>query len=200
MFWVLAVPLAWANSVTVTVEVSDEGVQLLDAYRSELRPMVTPGFDVEVIGDNGDILSIGGMRDPRLRSVIHPVGEGPNGDTAMLERGVTRLQLPWSEGARFLQTPLGQMVPGQLPPPGDIAPIQVHGNGNAEERLDLLVLADGYTEQQLSLFADDVNALMDHLFTIEPWASYSDLVNIWRIDRPSSESEPKRRPSKRGQL
>jgi uncharacterized protein (TIGR03382 family) len=195
MFWVLLTQLTWANSVTVTVAVSDDGVEILDAYESTVRPIVTPGFDVEVIGDHGDILSVGGMRDPRLRSVIHPVGEGLNGDTTMLDRGVTRLQLPWAEGAQFLQTPLGQLVPGQLPPPGDIPALQVHGTGNPEERLDLLVLADGYTEAELGLFAEDVDTLMTHLFAIEPWASYSELVNVWRIDRPSSQSGASRDPA-----
>jgi hypothetical protein len=60
--------------------------------------------------------------------------------------------------------------------------------GPPENRVDLVVLGDGYTAGEQQLFADDVDEALDHLFANTPYAEYRPLFNIARIDTVSAQS------------
>jgi MYXO-CTERM domain-containing protein len=64
----------------------------------------------------------------------------------------------------------------------------VRGSADPAERLDLLFLGDGYTEAELPAFAEDVERITAYLLTLEPYASYGDLFNVWRLDQASNVS------------
>jgi len=62
-------------------------------------------------------------------------------------------------------------------------------SGPADERLNMVFLGDGYTEEELDLFADDVDRIAAYMFSeIEPYGSYESAFNVWRIDQASVES------------
>jgi hypothetical protein len=57
-----------------------------------------------------------------------------------------------------------------------------------ENRLDLVVLSDGYRAQDLEQYAQDVELVKDKLLKAEPFASYADRLNVVRLDIPSVEA------------
>lgn len=64
----------------------------------------------------------------------------------------------------------------------------LHDAGPSENRLDIVILGDGYTEAELGQFAEDAATLADRILAVEPLASLADRVNIHRVDAVSAES------------
>lgn len=53
--------------------------------------------------------------------------------------------------------------------------------GSSTERVDILLLAEGYTVSEQNAFFEDANRFTQHLLTnplAEPFYSYSGLINI----------------------
>jgi len=65
---------------------------------------------------------------------------------------------------------------------------EVFRNGAPQKKVDLLVLGDGYSEEELGKFRNDVNRLVSVLFETEPFRSRKDDFNVWGIDLASEES------------
>ncbi|MGW4747163.1 M64 family metallopeptidase [Streptomyces sp. NPDC004290] len=72
--------------------------------------------------------------------------------------------------------------------PGGAAVTPVQRTGPVSGRLDLVIMGDGYTAAQQADFHADAQATLDHVFAIEPYASYRGLFNIWLVDAVSAES------------
>ena len=61
-------------------------------------------------------------------------------------------------------------------------------SGNHHNCLDLVFIAEGYTENELDKFRGDVKRLSDILFTYKPFDKYRKKINIWAIEAVSDES------------
>jgi hypothetical protein len=64
----------------------------------------------------------------------------------------------------------------------------VFENGPATEKLDVLMLGEGYSEKDLPKFHADVKKLVDLLFSYEPFKSHRSDFNVRALDLPSAES------------
>ena len=60
---------------------------------------------------------------------------------------------------------------------GDGSRMLLHTNGNSANRVDLLIMGDGYTSAQAALFATDAAGLETSFFSISPYAEYRNYVN-----------------------
>jgi hypothetical protein len=76
--------------------------------------------------------------------------------------------------------------------PADVRPAgrvwTVFENGPAQNKVDLLIVGDGYTEKELPKFRSDVKRLVDALFATEPFKSRKRDFNVRAIDLVSDES------------
>jgi len=61
-------------------------------------------------------------------------------------------------------------------------------NGSPAEKVDLLVIGEGYTAAEMSKFHADVNRLLPALFAQEPFKSRKGDFNVRALDLPSAES------------
>ena len=173
----LLTSIALATSVRALVQVDDD-VVLVDAvvvHEDPRRPASGP--------DLGPIIQVEGtsvrvpVPDPRHRSVV---GEH---DAVLLDRAYALVWVPWPDDAQALLLGDQRLVP-RSPPPAAL----IQESGPADERLDMVFLGDGYTESELDVFAQDVDRITAHMLSIEPYGSYREVFNIWRIDRASAES------------
>src|SRR6187200_2987027 len=74
----------------------------------------------------------------------------------------------------------------------------IRDTGPSDNRIDIVVLGDGYTQAELPKYASDVDRFMDGFFDQEPFREYQNYFNVHRIDIVSSESgadHPSRNPS-----
>lgn len=64
----------------------------------------------------------------------------------------------------------------------------LHAGGPSENALDLVIVPDGYQQDELSQFAVDAALVADALLATSPLAEYPEMLNLYRIDVPSTES------------
>ena len=82
-------------------------------------------------------------------------------------------------GSRFVN-------PVDRPPMGEVWPL--FENGPPSEKVDLLILGEGYTADELDKFRRDARRLTEALFEEEPFRSRRGDFNVRGIDLPSAES------------
>ncbi|WP_167546580.1 M64 family metallopeptidase [Stieleria maiorica] len=82
-------------------------------------------------------------------------------------------------------------------PAGDSSPSQTTGfdtvldNGPSDNRVDLVILGDGYTASQIdTVYANHVNGMLEYLFNAgqDPYPRYANFFNAHRINTVSNES------------
>ena len=66
--------------------------------------------------------------------------------------------------------------------------ISVLKNGNPHEKVDVVFLAEGYTQAEFNLFKEDLEKRTDLLFSVEPYKSNKKKFNIYGVFRSSAES------------
>ena len=76
--------------------------------------------------------------------------------------------------------------PADRHPAGEVWP--VFTSGPPPEKVDLLILAEGYTDEEAGKFRADAARLTDALFEEEPFLSRKDDFNVWGLHLPSAES------------
>jgi hypothetical protein len=72
--------------------------------------------------------------------------------------------------------------------PAPAEPIAIRNNGPSAEKVDLLILGDGYTREQLPKFEADARRLADHLFSVSPFRERASDFNVWALAVPTRES------------
>jgi hypothetical protein len=66
--------------------------------------------------------------------------------------------------------------------------IELERNGSPEEKVDFLILGDGYTKDELEKFEKDARRMLEKLFATSPFKERRKDFNIWAICPPSAES------------
>jgi PAS domain-containing protein len=61
-------------------------------------------------------------------------------------------------------------------------------NGHPSDKVDLLLLGDGYTEAEMEKWHKDARRLTETLFAVSPFKERRLDFNVWAIDSPSEES------------
>jgi|GEM_PF-3211653 len=61
-------------------------------------------------------------------------------------------------------------------------------SGPSENRIDIVVVGDGYTQSELNKYQLNVNSILSGYFAQQPLASYINFFNVHRVDVISSES------------
>ncbi len=61
-------------------------------------------------------------------------------------------------------------------------------SGPSEDKLDIVVIPEGYTKDEMEKFKDDCEKLRDDLFNYSPFKEVKDKFNIWGVEAPSLES------------
>src|SRR5512143_1769577 len=67
-------------------------------------------------------------------------------------------------------------------------PWAVIENGPPAEKVDLLLLGDGYTAAEMEKWHADAKRLADLLFSVSPFKERRSDFNVWALDTPSEES------------
>ena len=64
----------------------------------------------------------------------------------------------------------------------------IHGSGDPSERIDFVILGDGYSHAEMEKFRRDAKRLSGYLLSAEPFASYKDRIVIRAVETPSETS------------
>jgi hypothetical protein len=64
----------------------------------------------------------------------------------------------------------------------------IRANGDSANRVDIVILGDGYTASEMAKYASDVEVFVQGMFLQDPLREYQRYFNVHRIDVTSSES------------
>ncbi|MCD2515086.1 IgA Peptidase M64 [Massilia sp. G4R7] len=73
-------------------------------------------------------------------------------------------------------------------PAAPAKPIPIHVSGPSPDKVDLLVLGDGYTAAEMKKFETDARRLVQHLFTVSPFKERAKDFNVWGLAVPTLQS------------
>lgn len=83
--------------------------------------------------------------------------------------------------------PTSRMVnPADIKHPEEV--VAIHQSGDPNEKLDLVLLGDGYTAKEMDKFIADAKRVAGYLLNAEPYKSRQNDINIWAVKTPSQES------------
>jgi hypothetical protein len=73
-------------------------------------------------------------------------------------------------------------------PPAPATPIPIKVSGPSPQKVDLLILGDGYTAADMKKFEADARRLSQHLFEVAPFRERAADFNVWAMAVPTPES------------
>lgn len=65
---------------------------------------------------------------------------------------------------------------------------KIHDSGDPATSLDIVVLPEGYTEQEMPKFKEDVNRFIGYFFKVTPFKENKNKINFWIVNALSEES------------
>lgn len=108
--------------------------------------------------------------DSKGKMIINPVDGKPEDVLAFLERKYGKLEDNLQEPAP------------EIPEVPEVIALQTASDGDG---IDIVLMGDKYAADQDDIFASDVEVAVDALFSIEPFASYRELFNVYMVNGAS---------------
>ncbi len=65
---------------------------------------------------------------------------------------------------------------------------EVVNSGDPSTKLDIVIIPEGYTKDEMQKFKDDCKRFAGYLFEYSPFKENTDKINIWGVEAPSLES------------
>ena len=91
------------------------------------------------------------------------------------------------EAASFLVDPKDRFIdPSKPASPGPLSTIERHGD--PADKVDFLILGDGYTASERAKFEKDARRLAEILFATSPFKEHRSDFNVWALCPPTEES------------
>jgi hypothetical protein len=72
--------------------------------------------------------------------------------------------------------------------PAPVKSFKIHGERAPEKALDIVLLAEGYTQAEMQKFMNDAQRFVKYLIECEPFKSMQAKINIWAVPSISAES------------
>lgn len=72
--------------------------------------------------------------------------------------------------------------------PAEVSISRIYGAGDPHKSVDLAFIAEGYKQDEMGKFREDVRKMADILFSEPPFNEYKDKINIWAVESVSIDS------------
>ncbi|WP_328296636.1 M64 family metallopeptidase [Streptomyces sp. NBC_00435] len=147
------------------------------AVRTALRAAVAAACATAALLAAGPVRAAEGRPAPRVEVEVPGPEHGG-------EAGSGRALVP--AGANAAAKTGGRLSEAERAADGEVAEL-VH-SGPTADRLDVVVIGDGYTAAELAKFHTDAKAKWAEVTAVEPYTTYQNLFNVWTVDAVSRES------------
>ena len=94
---------------------------------------------------------------------------------------------------------LAVTAPAASAAPGDVTVVPLQITGPPSDRLNLIILGDGYQAHEMQKFRDDTDRNQNVMWSVEPFRSYRHYFNIYRVEIVSQDSGVRCDPDDREQ-
>ena len=193
---VFAAALLLATGIYAVVEVNDSGGVTVSHVRRVT--MAAPIEPVDVSAEWNAVLVADGREKARVPIAIDDtwrVEYGDHGAIAASRHEGTRtavVRLPYEERGRLEIEQRGKKIASfeiksdVTTSNTDLVPLGT--SGDPRNRLDLLLLGDGYTSADREKFFKDAEKLTHNFFALSPYREYAGFVNVVALFTPSAQS------------
>jgi hypothetical protein len=176
-------PLPWPGKLSRNMDDTNRGnnrLEVVDARTGDL--LYSRGFST-VFGEWRSTEEAGRISRSFQESVRFPQFAQPVRVRILKRDERNAFSVAWSIDV----DPNAQDVVRQQPPaPARPIPIQV--SGPSPDKVDLLILGDGYTRKEMKKFEQDARRLTKHLFTVSPFRERAKDFNVWAMAVPTEKS------------
>lgn len=176
-------PLPWPGSTARNFDDTNRGqnrVEVVDAKTGDL--LYSRGFST-VFGEWRTTEEAGKMSRSFQESVRFPKPDRPVRVRILKRDERNQFSVAWSVD---VDTDAQEVVRKQ--PDLAAKPIPVHVSGASSDKVDLLIMGDGYTAAELKKFEADARRLTTYLFSVSPFKERAKDFNVWALAVPTAES------------
>ena len=176
-------PLPWPGDMRRTIDDTNRGnnlVEVVDAASGKV--LYSRGFST-VFAEWASTEEAGKTNRGFQESVRFPKPDQPVKVRILKrdERGA--FSVVWTTS---VDTDAMDVVRKRAPAPAK--PIGIRVNGPSKDKVDLLILGDGYTAGEMKKFEATARRLADHLFNTSPFKERAKDFNVWALALPTQES------------
>jgi hypothetical protein len=173
---ILIEPMPWPGNPSRPIDTANRGVnmfQVVDPQTNEV--LYSRGFST-IFGEWQTTEEAKTLRRSFEESIRFPLPTKPV-RVRILKRDERNLfSIAWT----FDIDPSSTDIIRETPPIA-AQPIAIRQNGPSSEKVDLLILGDGYTEREAEKFIADARRLSDALFATEPFRARANDFNVWAL-------------------
>jgi hypothetical protein len=180
---VLIEPLPWPGNLSQAFDNTNRGnnrVEVVDAKTGDL--LYSRDFST-VFGEWKTTEEANKISRGFHESVRFPKPERPVRVRILKRDERNQFSVAWSVE---VDTDGQEVVKKQGPAPAQPIPIRV--SGASPDKVDLLILGDGYTQADMAKFEADARRLANHLFEVSPFRERAGDFNVWAMAVPTQES------------
>jgi hypothetical protein len=180
---VVVEPLPWPGDMTRTVDDSNRGVNKVEVVDAKTGALLySRGFST-IFGEWSSTEEAQKANRGFEESVRFPKPSQPVKVRILKRDAHNAFTLAWSVD---VDTDAMDVVRKQ--PPAPAKPIGIRVNGPSSQKVDLLILGDGYTKADMKKFEATARRLADHLFSVSPFKERAKDFNVWALALPTQES------------
>jgi len=176
-------PLPWPGNLARNMDDTNRGnnrLEVVDAKSGDL--LYSRGFST-VFGEWRSTEEAGRISRSFQESVRFPQFAQPVRVRILKRDERNAFSVAWSIDV----DPNAQDVVRQQPSaPARPIPIQV--SGPSPDKVDLLIMGDGYTQKEMKKFEQDARRLSQHLFSVSPFRERAKDFNVWALAVPTEKS------------
>ncbi|MFC0254304.1 IgA Peptidase M64 [Massilia consociata] len=176
-------PLPWPGSTARNLDDTNRGhnrVEVVDAKTGDL--LYSRGFST-IFGEWRTTDEANKISRSFQESVRFPKPDRPVRVRILQRDERNQFSVAWSVE---VDTDAQEVVKKQ--PALPVKPIPIHVSGPSPDKVDLLVMGDGYTAAEMNKFEADARRLTQHLFTVSPFRERARDFNVWALAVPTEES------------
>ncbi len=180
---VLIEPLPWAGNPARPLDASNAGKYFFEVRDAAAgTPLYSRGFS-SIYGEWETTAEAKSMNRTFSESLRFPAPARPVRITVSKRDAKNAFREVWT----FTVDPADKFVEkGTTPGAGGL--IRIHQSGDPTNKLDLLILGDGYTARERGKFERDARRLADVFFATEPFKARKADINVWGLVPPSAQS------------
>ena len=176
-------PLPWPGDLSQAIDNTDRGVnkvEVVDARTGDL--LYSRGFST-IFGEWRTTEEAGKMSRVFQESVRFPKFSQPVKVRILRRDERNQFSVAWNVE---INPDAPDTVKVQETAPAKPIPIRV--SGPSPQKVDLLVMGDGYTAAEMKKFEADARRLSDYLFSVSPFKERANDFNVWAIAVPTQKS------------
>lgn len=176
-------PLPWPGNPARPIDDSNRGVNLLQVLDPETGELLYSRGYSTIFGEWQSTAEAETTQRSFQESLRIPMPDAPV-TVQVMKRDVGNAFVPaWQ--VRIDPTALDvERAVAKAP----AKPIAIRDNGSPADKVDLLILGDGYAADELDNFEADARRLADHLFSVSPFKEREADFNVWALTVPLPQS------------